>query len=48
MLNKDKAIGLNNITMKPLAKRQSLKLRINGLDYEEYRHRNPYIMISKK
>ena len=47
-MNKDKAIGPDNITMKPLAKRQCLQLRVNGLDYNEHKHNHPYNMMSKK
>ena len=47
-INKDKAIGIDNITMKPLAKRQSLQLRINGLNFAEHRIKHPRETISKK
>ena len=34
--------------MKPLAKRQSLQLRINGLNFAEHRIKHPRETISKK
>ena len=34
-INKNKAIGVDNITMKPIDKIQSLKMNINGFNYEE-------------
>ena len=33
-MNKDKAIGVNNIYFKPLYKEKSLEIKIEGLNYK--------------
>ena len=46
-INKNKAIGIDNLTLKPLDKKEMLKYKINGLDYHESR-KELEIKISKK
>lgn len=41
MINKEKAIGIDNISLKPLIKRHSLHLIKDGTDYHQYHHEFP-------
>ena len=34
-INKNKAIGIDNLTLKPLDKKETVKFKINGLDWKE-------------
>ena len=33
--NKKKAIGIDNLTFRPLDKKETVKFKINGLDWKE-------------
>ena len=47
-INKDKAIGIDNITLKPLSKKNSLKMQNEGLTFLEYNEINTKNKFSKK
>ena len=48
MINKEKAIGIDNFSLKPLLKIHALHVRIKNYDYYEYNKEYPHESMSKQ